>query len=218
MLCCGAAPSAAGEITGNIGLASEFMYRGVAQSFGPAVQGGVDYVHGSGLYAGAWLSNTNYPGGDGKQVRCENDLYGGWAADLGALHLDLGLTNYRFSNDRGLDTLEFSALAGAQGASLLLAYTRAYFGSGEPGAYGEAALGWDLREKLRLDATGGYSWGRGPQNVFGENYVSYGLSLGMQISAAEKVRLSLLGSDLDRSDVPEGRARLVLDYLYEFGL
>lgn len=46
-------------VTYNIGLASDYIYRGITQTtHAPAVQGGLDYEHNSGLYAGAWASNV----------------------------------------------------------------------------------------------------------------------------------------------------------------
>ena len=39
--------------TGNLGLASDYSFRGLDQTNGLAAQGGLDYVHHSGLYAGA---------------------------------------------------------------------------------------------------------------------------------------------------------------------
>ena len=55
-----AAPAAAtaSTATGNVGAFSEYLYRGVEQSNGAAIQGGIDYVHDSGLYIGTWASNT----------------------------------------------------------------------------------------------------------------------------------------------------------------
>ena len=44
-------------LTGNAGLFSQYRFRGIMQTFGkPAFQGGVDYSHSSGFYAGNWNS------------------------------------------------------------------------------------------------------------------------------------------------------------------
>ena len=51
-----AAPAAAPSdhtFTGNAGLFSQYRFRGIMQTFGkPAIQGGFDYSHSSGFYAG----------------------------------------------------------------------------------------------------------------------------------------------------------------------
>lgn len=68
----------------NVAVASDYRYRGYSQSrLDPALQGGADYTHASGLYAGTWLSTikwTKDAGGDGD---IEWDLYGGKRGELG---------------------------------------------------------------------------------------------------------------------------------------
>jgi uncharacterized protein (TIGR02001 family) len=70
------------SLTGNVGLFSQYIFRGLTQTDRkPAVQGGFDYEHRSGLYAGTWASNVSWlrdggvyqSGGSG-----EFDLYGGF--------------------------------------------------------------------------------------------------------------------------------------------
>ena len=47
--------------TGNVGLFSQYIFRGVSQTNEkPAVQGGFDLGHKSGLYAGVWGSNVSW--------------------------------------------------------------------------------------------------------------------------------------------------------------
>ena len=83
-----AEPASPHTFTFNLGLYSQYMFRGVALSDGPALQGGADYAHSSGFYAGTWFSNidkeftghdatgaTNFSGGN----RLEIDIYAGWA-------------------------------------------------------------------------------------------------------------------------------------------
>ena len=48
------------QVTGNLGLTSDYRFRGVSQSQNaPAVQGGVDYAHSSGFYIGNWNSSVS---------------------------------------------------------------------------------------------------------------------------------------------------------------
>lgn len=45
----------------NIGVVSNYMWRGVTQTQdGPAIQGGLDYNHPSGFYVGTWASNVDW--------------------------------------------------------------------------------------------------------------------------------------------------------------
>ena len=44
-------------ITGNVGFMSDYSVRGLSQTLEePAIQGGFDYAHSSGLYLGTWGS------------------------------------------------------------------------------------------------------------------------------------------------------------------
>jgi uncharacterized protein (TIGR02001 family) len=49
------------SISANIGVVSNYMWRGVTQTLdGAAVQGGLDFTHESGFYAGTWASNIDW--------------------------------------------------------------------------------------------------------------------------------------------------------------
>src|SRR5438105_8468431 len=51
-------------VAGNMTLVSEYRFRGIDQTFGkPAIQGGFDYSHASGIYLGNWNSNVNQGAG-----------------------------------------------------------------------------------------------------------------------------------------------------------
>lgn len=91
--------SAHAQVTGNLGLASDYRFRGISQSQnGPAVQGGVDYTHSSGLYIGNWNSSVSsqlYTGGAG----VESDIYAGYKKDIyKGLTIDVGSYNYFLPN------------------------------------------------------------------------------------------------------------------------
>src|ERR1043165_6505878 len=48
-------------LTANVGLFSEYIFRGISQTGGkPAVQGGFDWTHSSGFYFGTWASNISW--------------------------------------------------------------------------------------------------------------------------------------------------------------
>jgi uncharacterized protein (TIGR02001 family) len=54
-----AAPAPA--FTSNVALVSDYLYRGISQTGGkPAIQGGFDYAHTSGFYAGVWGSSISW--------------------------------------------------------------------------------------------------------------------------------------------------------------
>jgi len=109
-----AAPEAApgSPLTANVSLVSSYRFRGIDQTFGrPALQGGVDYAHASGLYVGNWNSNVSSGAGfpDGK---LEMDFYGGYKATLGDVGLDVGGIVYYYPGSEGR-TLGTNADSGA---------------------------------------------------------------------------------------------------------
>lgn len=92
-------------ITANVGLFSQYVFRGLTQTNGdPAVQGGFDYSHSSGFYAGTWASNISWLR-DGGAYRAggsaEIDLYGGFKGSIGKTDLsyDLGTLYYWYPGD-----------------------------------------------------------------------------------------------------------------------
>lgn len=96
----------------NASVTSDYRYRGISQSrLRPALQGGADYVHGSGWYAGTWLSTIRWVRDGGGDGRVEWDFYGGRRGKLaGGFSYDAGALGYWYPDD-GLatdpDTLEF---------------------------------------------------------------------------------------------------------------
>ena len=85
---------ASAEVTGNAAITNNYIWRGVTQTSDQAAgQGGVDWGHGSGLYAGTWLSNVDFSGtGDGYEM----DLYAGFANEVGGFGYDLGILTYQY--------------------------------------------------------------------------------------------------------------------------
>ena len=99
-----AAPAPDLTVAYNVGLYSQYIFRGLTQTDRkPALQGGVDLTHSSGFYLGAWGSNISWlkdtvagatPYKDGGNL--EIDIYGGYrhtfnGTDIG---IDLGALQY----------------------------------------------------------------------------------------------------------------------------
>ena len=110
-------PAPAHTITGNVGLFSQYIFRGLTQTNEePALQGGMDYAHSGGFYAGAWGSNiswlrdfNSYKAGGSLEL----DIYGGFKGTFGKSDFgyDVGLLYYWYPGDvtagsHKADTLE----------------------------------------------------------------------------------------------------------------
>jgi len=95
----GALPSATLPITTTVTLNSQYVSRGMRQTWGrPALQAGIDYAHPSGWSLGTWTSTVSDRFIEGGRV--EWDLYGGYAGTLGPLGVSLNVMHYRYPGAR----------------------------------------------------------------------------------------------------------------------
>jgi len=86
-------------LTGNVGFFSQYIFRGLTQTDrDPALQGGFDYAHSSGFYAGTWASNISWLTDFGAYTSSslEWDFYGGYKGSFGDFGYDLGLLQYYY--------------------------------------------------------------------------------------------------------------------------
>lgn len=122
-----ASPVGAFDISMNVGLASDYLYRGISQTQGNgAIQGGLDVAHESGLYVGTWASNVDFGG----KASVEFDYFLGFAGSLGEeLSYDLGWIKYAYPGESLLNFSETYASLSAYGASLGAAYSSDFGGS-----------------------------------------------------------------------------------------
>lgn len=82
------------EVSGNIALVSDYIFRGVSLSDnGPAIQGGFDWSNDQ-FYVGTWGSSLNANSGPAASV--ELDVYGGWTPTTGPVSWDLGAIFYNY--------------------------------------------------------------------------------------------------------------------------
>jgi uncharacterized protein (TIGR02001 family) len=103
-----AAPASDFTASYNVGLFSQYIFRGLTQTNNkPALQGGFDVNHKSGLYIGGWSSNVSWlrdnegyvsPAGGvySSGGSLEIDLYGGFKTDVSGLGIDLGALQYYY--------------------------------------------------------------------------------------------------------------------------
>ena len=89
------------SFSANVGLYSDYIFRGYTQTENkPALQGGFDVSHSSGLYAGVWASNVDWTvqGGSMRDNSVEIDLYAGFAGEFGksGLGYDVGVLQFLY--------------------------------------------------------------------------------------------------------------------------
>jgi uncharacterized protein (TIGR02001 family) len=146
-----AAPAPEHTFTSNVTLASEYIYRGIGQTNRkPAVQGGFDYAHSSGVYLGVWGSNVSWLSDGSSTVSnsLEMDFYGGFKNTVGDFGYDVGLLEYFYPGSgygNNPNTLE-GYIAGSY-SFLTLKYSHAF----------SDLFGWtDSKNSGYLDLTATY--------------------------------------------------------------
>ena len=147
-------------ITGNIALTSDYMFRGLTQTWGgPAVQGGADLTMKNGFAAGFWassISDKSYPG-----ASLELDLYASYGTQINDdWSWRAGLYGYLYPkgnlDEAGLASRSFNTLEANASVTwkwLTLKYSRAltdYFGIDTEQGYRDDSKGTGY---VQLDAT-----------------------------------------------------------------
>lgn len=92
-LAAGLSAPAQAQATLNLGVVSDYVFRGISQTNeGGALQGGVEMGLPAAGYFGVWGSTVDF--GDGTDT--EVDVYGGWRPEWMGLTLDIGAIAYRY--------------------------------------------------------------------------------------------------------------------------
>ena len=206
-----ATATAQAEISGNVALASDYVFRGISQTDNQmAVQGGFDYEHESGLYIGTWASNVDAdffnPGGHDPQI--ELDMYAGYSGEFQDFGYDLGYLRYQYPGYSDAGTNEWYA-SGSYGSgigdfSLSANYSPKlqFFASDESAWYVNAGYETELPwYGIGFAAGVGYSFGDAFDNDDGDglNDTYTDWSIGFSKSVAG-VDLGLTYTDTDFSD------------------
>ncbi len=83
LLVCASAVSAGDMFSSNVALTSDYQFRGISQTFeNPAIQGGFDLAHPSGVYAGLWGSNVDFQVQTVDDAQLELDIYAGYKGEI----------------------------------------------------------------------------------------------------------------------------------------
>ncbi|WP_133179499.1 TorF family putative porin [Shewanella decolorationis] len=206
-------------VSGNIGGTSNYLWRGVTQTKDAvAIQGGLDYSHDSGFYAGTWASNVDF----GDDTSYELDLYAGYGGNITEdLSYDFGYLYYAYPDAEG--SIDFGELHGAITWKWFeLSYSHVINAGDDVAAdplddkdmsYLAATASFPLTDKLSLSLHYGYSSGDVVESWFGEdNYADYNVTLSADTSIGT-VSFMVSDTDLNGED-----AKVVLGYSYGFDL
>ena len=157
----------ASPLTFNVGVVSDYLFRGISQTHGgPAIQGGADYAFSNGLYVGAWASSISWVKnwtGDGS---LEIDVYGGYKGSISPdLGFDVGYITYNYPGkgpaNAGLANPNTQELYAALSYKWLTAKYSYATSSHFVGWFGGAALNENTRGSDYLELNANYDMGDG---------------------------------------------------------
>ena len=125
-----ALPATGAELSANVALASDYMFRGVSQTDEKlAIQGGLDLETDSGFYLGTWVSNVNF----GTDSSTEQDIYFGYAGETeGGIGYDLGYIYFDYEGDSEFDYQELALSMSIGDLTFGVNYSSEYLGDGGP--------------------------------------------------------------------------------------
>ena len=196
----GAAMAEELKLSYNLGVTSDYVFRGVSQTKeDPAVQGGIDLSSGI-VYAGVWASNVDFGADD---PTAEIDLYAGIKPTVGDTSFDFGVLYYGYVEDKGLTPGQFGyfeakgAVSKAFGPATLGAavyWSPEYPGKGGNSVYVEANAAMPVAEKLTFSGAVGH------QDI--DNYKSYNTwNLGLSYALTDKLTADLRYHDTDEHNL-----------------
>ena len=230
-----AAPEPDFTLSYNVGAVSDYRFRGIAQtSFKPALQGGVDFAHKSGFYAGVWGSGIKwikeYVGATDGSL--EVDVYGGYKGEIVKdLGYDVGVITYQYpsntaANVSGFVNANTTEIYGALSYGVVTAkysYATSNFianSNSSGSAYVEVAATFDLGDGYTLTPHVGHQMI--PNQSVNGDYSDYSLTLAKDFGNGLSATLSAIGTNAEDAfyKVPGydnlGKSALTVGLKYSF--
>ena len=161
-------------LSANVGVTSNYLWRGLEQTGGAAaVSGGIDYEASPGFYVGTWASTADWAPG----MTYELDLYGGYGGSINdSISYDVGFIYYAYPDEDSGDAdfseiyVNFSFDALTIGAAVL--------SSGEGADFGDTLyVSADYTFTLFTDAELALHVGSYSGDWLAEDSIDYGVSL-----------------------------------------
>ena len=141
-----AVSASAVEVSGNVALGSDYIFRGIDQAGGSAISGGFDASFENGVYAGTWASSIDFSGG------VELDYYVGYGGSISEdVSYDVGYTYYGYP--QGPETENFEEFYGSVSfadATVGVALSNDYYASTGDSTYVYVQYGVELSEDYAL--------------------------------------------------------------------
>ncbi|MDR2128863.1 MAG: TorF family putative porin [Burkholderiaceae bacterium] len=210
----------------NLGLTTDNRYRGISQSrLKPAISGGLDYAHSSGLYVGTWLTSIKWVKDAGGDADFEWDVYGGYGGTAGALGYDVGFLHYNFPSHKLSVSPNTTEIYGALSWDVVtVKYSHSVtnlfgYSDSKNSGYLEASATFDLGSGWSVTPHVGHQWIRHNSDFA---YTDYSIGVSKDLGGGFVVSATALGSNADKAlyVTPKGkftgRTALVVGVKYTF--
>ncbi len=182
-----AVSASAVEVSGNVALGSDYLFRGIDQAGGSAISGGFDASFENGVYVGTWASSIDFSGG------VELDYYVGYGGSISeTVSYDVGYTYYGYP--QGPETENFEEFYGSVSfadATVGVALSNDYYASTGQSTYVYVQYGVALNEDFAL----GFHYGTMNADDVANEADDYAISLSTEAAG--------LGFDLSWIDSSE---------------
>jgi uncharacterized protein (TIGR02001 family) len=202
----------------NIGVVTDYRFRGISQTnFGTALQGGVDFAHKSGVYAGLWASNVDWiiQFNGASSGSTEIDFYAGFKGEITKdLGFDVGFITYQYPGNNSGEAGTFGAGAvtnasttefyGALTYSVAtLKYSQSTgtflgFLNSSTSNYLDLTLNFDLGNGLTLTPHIGRQVVKGQVRNLGD-YSDYSISLAKDFGGGLSANIAAYGTNADQT-------------------
>ncbi len=199
-----AAAAPASPLSFNVGVISDYRYRGISQSRRkPAVSAGADYAHASGLYVGTWLSSIKWIKDAGGDASVEWDVYGGFKNSIGdtGIAYDVGLLRYQYPGSSLPVSPNTTEIYGALSYRLFTAkYSHSLtnlfgFADSKHSSYLDLAATLDLGDGWSVVPHVGRQWVR-HNSAF--SYTDYALTLNKDFGNGLVASATVIGTNADK--------------------
>lgn len=192
------AQEAGPSFSGNVGVVSDYKFRGISQTDGsPAVQGGLDLDFGNGFYLGTWASQVDFAYGD-DETKFEQDFYGGYSGEISeTVSYDVGYIYYAYhGSDWDEDYQEVYGSVSISDLTLGLAYSDDYWAATGAFYYPYAEYSFALPADVSLDFHVGANMFDEEGFLFeSDSYIDYSVSVGKDFGGLS-LSASLVGTDI----------------------
>jgi uncharacterized protein (TIGR02001 family) len=197
-----------GTFSANVGLFSDYTYRGVSQTGQePALQGGMDWEHDIGLYAGVWGSNVDFS--DGNEAHVEVDVYAGYGGSVGNFSYDLNFLYYLYPGASDALNYDFWEITpqigydfGVASVALSVSYSPDFFGGSDAAQFYQASVEVPLPKGFTLSGNVGYQAVDDNATFALPDYLTWGVGLGFDLGTLHsKLSNFSIGVDYVDTDI-----------------